>query len=182
MRPQPPSTKGNIDGTPCSESGVIKMSRFRALWLGAAVMLAFGAVTVITGPGQHSVPRLPGEIMLRKAGQKFCPVVPLAYHSVIVPAGRCYVMSVMHDSRGMFLAFAPEDAHVTGRLVRLDTPSGLKLKSRLLLVPIRTSNLLAPMNTLAFVATEIEDSGMHFSIKVLDTPVANLVVVMDVQA
>jgi hypothetical protein len=119
--------------------------------------------------------------MSRKAGQKFCPVVPLAYRSVIIPAGRCYLIAVMHDRRGMFLAFAPEDTHITGHLLRLDTLAGLKIKSRLFLVPIHTYNLLAPVNTLALVATEIEDTGMHFSIKVVDTPVANLVVVLDVQ-
>jgi hypothetical protein len=37
------------------------------------------------------------------------------------------------------------------------------------------------MNTLVLVATEIEDCGMRFSIKVVDTPVSNLVVVLDVQ-
>jgi hypothetical protein len=37
------------------------------------------------------------------------------------------------------------------------------------------------VNTLALVATQIEDAGMHFSIKVVDTPVANLVVTLDVQ-
>jgi hypothetical protein len=158
------------------------MSRFQAVWLGAVLMLATAAVPVITLPAPRSVPRLPGEIMFRKAGQAFCPSVRLAYHSVTISGGRCYLLAVMHDSRGMFLAFAPDDTHLApGRLVRLDTETGPRLKSRLLLVPIHTYSLLAPVNTLALVATEIDDTGMHFSIKVTDTPVADLVVVLDVQ-
>jgi hypothetical protein len=148
------------------------MSRFRGLWLGAVLMLAAGAVPIVTGPGPRSLVRLPGEIMSRKAGQAFCPSVPLTYRTVVIPAGRCYLIGVMRDKRGMFLAFAPEDPQVKpGRLVRLDTPDG----------PIGMYAVLAPVNTLALVATRIEDAGMQFSIKVVDTPVANLVVMLDVQ-
>jgi hypothetical protein len=145
-------------------------------------MMTVAAVPVVTSPGPRSMPRLPGEIMSRKAGQAFCPSVPLAYRSVVVPARHCYLIAVARDARGMFLAFAPEDTHVTpGRLVRLDTPAGRNVAVRLVLVPIPTYKILAPMNTLALVATEIEDAGMRFSIKVVDTPVSNLVVVFDVQ-
>ncbi|HLW49101.1 MAG TPA: hypothetical protein VKW09_15230 [bacterium] len=88
----------------------------------------------------------------------------------------------MHDSRGMFLAFVPQDTHITpGHLVRLDTPAGPALKARLYLVPIHTYGILAPVDTLALVATEIQDAGMQFSIKVVETPVPNLVVTLNVQ-
>jgi hypothetical protein len=157
------------------------MSRFRGVWLGAVLVVAVAAVPIVTGPAPRSLPRLPGEIMSRRAGQAFCPSVPLAYRSVVVAAGRCYLIAVMRDSRGMFLAFAPEDTRIKPGLVRLDTLDGRALKARLIVVPIAMYKILAPVNTLALVSTEIEDAGMHFSIKVVDTPVANLVVTFDVQ-
>jgi hypothetical protein len=158
------------------------MYRFRGLWLGAALMLTVSAVPVIiTGPSRSGVVRLPGAILSRKAGQAFCPAVPLAYRSVVIPSGRCYLMAVMRDPRGMFLAFAPDDSPITpGRFVRLDTPAGPKLMARLLLVPIPTYSFLAPMNTILLVSTQIEDAGMHFSIQVVETLVPNLVVTLDV--
>lgn len=157
------------------------MYRFRGLWLGAVLMLTAGAVPVITGPSPSGAVRLPGEIMSRKAGQAFCPAVPLAYRSVVIPSGRCYLMAVMRDRRGMFLAFAPDDSHITpGRLVRLDTPAGPELMARLLLVPIPMYSILAPVNTIVLVTTQIEDAGMHFSIQVVGTPVPDLVVTFDV--
>lgn len=157
------------------------MLRFRGLWLGALLMLTVAAIPIVTGPAPHSLPRLPGEIMSRKAGQAFCPSVPLAYRTVVVAAGKCYLIAVARDSRGMFLAFVPEDTKIKPGLVRLDTRDGLALKARLVLVPIAMYKILAPMNTLTLVSTEIEDAGMHFSIKVRDTPIANLVVTLDVQ-
>jgi hypothetical protein len=157
------------------------MSQYRGVWLGAALMVVAGAIPIVTGPGPHAVPRLPGEIMSRRAGQAFCPSVPLAYRAVVIPSGRCYLIAVMRDSSGMFLAFAPEDSKIKPGLVRLDNTTGSALKPRLRLVPIALYKVLAPVNTLALVATQIEDAGMHFSIKVVDTPVANLVVTLDVQ-
>ena len=158
------------------------MYGFRGLWLGAALMLTVGAVPVIpTGPSLRGIVRLPGAIMSRKAGQAFCPGVALAFRSVVIPSGRCYLMAVMRDRRGMFLAFAPNDAHIMpGSLVRLDTPAGAKLMAHLLLVPVPTYSFLAPMNTIALVSTQIEDAGMHFSIQVVETLVPNLVVLFDV--
>ena len=159
------------------------MPRFRAWWLTGIVILALGALPAAAGPAYRpgGFPR-PMEITSRKAGEAFCPAVGLIYGGVVIPAGRCYLISVLRDARGMFLAFAPEDSRIPpGQLVRLDTPAGPKLKGRLFLVPIRMYSFLAPVNTVRLVATQIQDSGTRLSITVVGTPIANLVIVFDLQ-
>jgi hypothetical protein len=75
----------------------------------------------------------------RNQGELFCPAAPLVYGNTIIPARRCFVLSVLRDNRGTFLAFVPPDAHIPpGQLVRLNTPAGPKLKGRMFLVPIQT--------------------------------------------
>jgi hypothetical protein len=92
------------------------------------------------------------------------------------------MISVLRDTRGTFLAFAPEDTHIPpGQLVRLNTPAGPKLKGRLFLVPIRTTAVVVPVNTVTLVATQIQDSGAHLSITIVGMPVPNLVVIFNVQ-
>ena len=159
------------------------MRRLRALVLTGVLMLTVGALPGAAGPASRpgGLPR-PMEITSRKAGEAFCPAVGLVYGGVVVPAGRCYLISVLRDPRRMFLAFAPEDSHIPpGQLVRLDTPAGPKLRGRMFLVPISTYAFLAPVNTVRLVATQIEDSGTHLSITVVGTPIPNLVVVFDLQ-
>lgn len=159
------------------------MPQLRALWLAGAVMLAVGALPAAAGPASRpgGFPR-PMEITSRKAGEAFCPAVGLVYREIVIPAGRCYLISVLRDTRGMFLAFAPDDSRIPpGQLVRLDTPAGPKLKGRLFLVPIPTYSFLAPVDTVRLVATQIQDSGTRISITVVGTPIANLVVVFDLQ-
>ncbi|HET7263693.1 MAG TPA: hypothetical protein VFL28_03420 [bacterium] len=158
------------------------MPRLRALWL-AVVILAVGVLPASAGPASRpgGFPR-PMEITSRKAGEVFCPAVALVYGAVVIPAGRCYLISVLHDDTGMFLAFAPEDSRIPpGQLMRLDTPAGPKLRGRLFLVPIRTYSFLAPVNTVRLVAAEIQDTGTRLSITVVGTPINNLVVVFALQ-
>ncbi|HKX17533.1 MAG TPA: hypothetical protein VJT33_05925 [bacterium] len=159
------------------------MRRLRALWLAGAMMLTVAALPAAAGPASKpgGLPR-PMEIMSRKAGEAFCPAVGLIYRGGVVPAGRCYLISVLRDTKGMFLALAPEDSHIPpGQLVRLDTPAGAKLKGRLFLVPIPMYSFLAPVDTVRLVATQIEDSGTRLSITVVGTPIPNLVVVFNLQ-
>lgn len=158
------------------------MSRFRSLWFAAVLMLTVAAQPLVAGPAKPGGLPRPMEITSRKAGEAFCPSVALVYGTVVIPAGRCYLISVLRDTQGMFLAFAPEDTHIPpGQLVRLNTPAGPKLRGRLFLVPIRLYTFLAPVNTMMLVATQIEDAGTHLSITVVGTPVSNLVVVFNVQ-
>ena len=159
------------------------MSRVVSLLCAAVLILTVGSVPTLAGPGPKvGGPGGPPGKMAREAGEAFCPSAALIYGSVTIPGGRCYFISVLHDTRGTFLAFAPEDAHLPpGQLVRLNTPAGPKLKGRLFLVPIYPSATITPVNTVTLVATQIQDSGPRLSITVVGTPVPNLVVVFNVQ-
>ena len=162
------------------------MLRSHALGLVAALVLTVGSLPVVAGPGPRpggGPPGPPGHnATARPAGQAYCPAAALVYGSVIIPGGRCYLISVLRDARGTFLAFAPEDTHIPpGQLVRLNTPAGPKLKGRLFLVPIQTTAVIVPVNTVTLVATQIQDSGAHLSVTVVGTPVPNLVVIFNVQ-
>lgn len=159
------------------------MRRLRALLLTGVMMVTVGALPAAAGPASRpgGLPR-PMEITSRNAGEAFCPSVGLVYGGVVVPPRRCYLLAVLRDTRRMFLAFAPEDAHIPpGQLVRLDTPAGPKLRGRMFLVPIPTYSFLAPENTVRLVATHIEDTGTHLSITVVGTPIPNLMIVFDLQ-
>ncbi len=124
----------------------------------------------------------PAKTLTRSKGQPFCPAAPLVYGKIVIPAGQCYVLSVLRDSRGTFLAFVPPDAHIPpGQLVRLNTPAGPKLKGRMFLVPIQTPAVLVPIDTFTLVAARIEDSGPRLAIILVGTPVPNLTVVFGVQ-
>lgn len=123
-----------------------------------------------------------GKAFARGKGEPFCPAAPLVYGKIVIPAKQCYVLSVLRDSRGTFLAFVPPDAHIPpGQLVRLNTPAGPKLKGRMFLVPIQTAVALVPVDTFTLVAAHIEDSGPRLTIVLVGTPVPNLTVVFGVQ-
>ncbi|HET9000417.1 MAG TPA: hypothetical protein VFP86_12290 [bacterium] len=126
-----------------------------------------------------------GKSFARERGELFCPAAPLAplvRGGIIIPAGRCYVLSVLRDDRGTYLAFVPPDAHIPpGQLVRLNTPAGPKLKGRMFLVPIQAAAVLVPVNTVTLVATRIEDTGPRLAITLVGTPVPNLTVIFSVQ-
>ncbi len=126
-----------------------------------------------------------GKSFTRNRGELFCPTAPLAplvHGGIIIPAGRCYVLSVLRDDRGTFLAFVPSDAHIPpGQLVRLNTPAGPKLKGRMFLVPIQSTTVLVPVNTVTLVATRFVDTGPRLAITLVGVPVPNLTVIFSVQ-
>ena len=123
-----------------------------------------------------------GKVFKRYRGEIFCPPAPLVYGSIVISDRRCYLLSVLRDGRGTFLAFVPQDAHIPpGQLVRLNTPAGPKLKGRLFLVPIQSPVVLVPANTLTLIDTRIEDFGPRLSIVLVGTPAPNLAVVFNVR-
>ena len=157
--------------------------RIRALW--PAMVLVF-VLTSGAGAGpKGSTDDHHGKSFTRNRGELFCPAAPLAplvRGGIIIPAGRCYVLSVLRDDRGTFLAFAPPDAHIPpGQLVRLNTPAGPKLKGRMFLVPIQAAAVLVPVNTVTLVATHIEDTGPRLAITLVGMPVPNVTVIFSVQ-
>ena len=160
------------------------MPRSRDLWLVGLIALILVVPSATAGPKWESggPNGHPAKILTRDPGQVFCPSAALLYGSVLIPAGRCYVLSVLRNGGGTFLAFVPPDAKIPpGQLVRLNTPAGAKLHGRLFLVPIQTNVVLVPANTVTLVATRIEDYGPRLAIVLVGTPSPNLTVVLSVQ-
>ena len=121
-----------------------------------------------------------GKVFKRNRGELFCPSSALVYGNLLIPARRCYVLSVLRDDRGTFLAFVPPDVHIPpGQLVRLNTPAGPKLKGHMFLVPVQTPVVLVPVNTVTLIDTRIEDFGPKLAVVLVGTAVPNLTVVFN---
>jgi hypothetical protein len=160
------------------------MRRFRIVWTTGVMVLCLTVLPALAGPkwepaGPKGSPEgPPRKVMTRERGQVFCPAAALVYGTILIPGGRCYVLSVLRSREGTFLAFVPPDAKVPpGQLVRLSTPAGAKLKGRMFLVPVRPRVIFVPMDTVTLVATRIEDFGPRLAIVLVGTPAPTLTVV-----
>jgi hypothetical protein len=162
------------------------MRRAAHLWLAGLLTLVLAASSVSAAPqwkgGRGGGPEgPPPKVVTRSAGQVFCPPATLVYGTVLIPGGRCYVLSVLRNSGGTFLAFVPPGSRIPpGQLVRLRTPAGPKLKGRLFLVPLRTPVVLVPVDTVMLVATRVVDYGSRLAIVLLGTAAPGLTVVFNV--
>ncbi len=116
-------------------------------------------------------------------GRVFCPRAALVFSNVFIPAGRCFALSVLRDTRGTFLAFVEPGALIPpGQRVRLSTPAGAKVRGRIFfLVPIQTPVVLVPVNTITLVPVRVEDFGPRLSITVISQPTPNVTVIFNVQ-
>ena len=97
-----------------------------------------------------------------RKGQAFCPAHVLVVGNVIVQPGRCYVLAVLRDGHGTFLAFLHPSAEVhTNATIRLSSDDGRKIQSKIVyLVPIQAAGLSAvviPVNTIRLVQIHEED-------------------------
>ncbi len=164
------------------------MRSLRSLCLSAFIALTISALVsplVTAGPkgpepGEPKGP--PKKVFTRDVGQAFCPTATLINGNIVIPGGQCFMLSVLRDQRGTFLAFVPSGVHIPpGQLVRLNTPAGAKLKGRLFLVPVHTSVILVPVNTVKLVATRIEDFGPQTAVVLVGTPAPNLNVIFNVR-
>lgn len=91
-----------------------------------------------------------------KKGQAFCPTQLLAVGSVLVQPGRCYILAVLRDGRGTFLAFVHPSAKISGnKTIKLSGDEGRKIKAKVIyLIPIQATGLSAvvvPVNTIQLV-------------------------------
>jgi hypothetical protein len=149
--------------------------------LALAVTLALGGVA-LAGPSPKGGPPRPVKVKAYKPGELFCPAAVLVVGGVVIQAGRCYVLLVLRDSRGTFLAFAAPDVRIPpGQLVRLNTPAGAKLRGRIFyLVPLRTTAEIVPVNSVTVIAVREEDFGPQLSLTLVGTS-ATLTVVFSVR-
>jgi hypothetical protein len=146
-----------------------------------AVVLVLTLSFVVSGTAASKWERARVESV--EEGRLFCPRATLVFSGRFIPAGRCFALSVLRDTRGTFLAFVEPGVRIPpGQLVRLSTPAGAKLRGRIFfLVPVQTSVVLVPINTIALVPVRIEDFGPRLSITVISQPAPNVTVIFNVQ-
>lgn len=142
------------------------MTRAGSLLLTGFLIAVLAVLPAAAGPSQKGGPGAPAgqpagpKPMVRNAGELFCPTKTLVAGNVIIPAGQCFMLSVLRDRTGTFLAFVPRGEKIPpGQLVRLNTPAGPKLKGRLFLVPLSSSTQLVPLNTVQLVPAQIQTVG-----------------------
>lgn len=140
-----------------------KTRAVRVFWAGRVIAVLM--ITVVTVPPATAAAAANGggladppgpTIVIRREGDPFCPTRTLMAGNAVIPVG-CYVLSVLRDARGTFLAFAPPDAGVSpGQPVRLNTPAGPGLKARVLLMPLSITAELVPLDTITLVAAQVQ--------------------------
>jgi hypothetical protein len=131
----------------------------RIIALLAALIIALVSASPALADRDHRGRKLRG-IKWHARGQAFCATRTLAFgSSVIITRGSCFVVSVIRERHRTFLAFLRPGVVVpAGRFVALDSRAGLVLRQRAVyLVPIITTAVLVPANTIAIVPVEVED-------------------------
>ena len=125
----------------------------------------------------------PLRVFSQQPGQRFCPSSALVLGNIVIPAGRCYTLLLVRETGGTFLAFAAPDLGIPpGQLVRLTTPAGAKLRGRIFfLVPIQTTTVLIPVNTITLVSVRVEDFGPKVAFVVVGRPSPGVTVVFSVR-
>ncbi len=149
----------------------------KGLRIVAAIVLVVFAVSSAAVAGPYKAkPGKPLRVKIHTQGQVFCPASALVFGNIVITSGRCYVVYVLRDVRGTFLAFAPPGAFIPpGQLVRLSTPAGAKLRGRIFyLVPIQTTAVIVPMNTISLVAFRAEDFGPQMVLILTSAPSPNV--------
>jgi len=138
----------------------------RVLRIVATICVLVLAATAVAAAGPFGPKAKPVKIKVHARGEAFCPSAALVYGNIVIAAGRCYTVYVLRDSRGTFLAFAAADARIPpGQLVRLTTPAGAKLRGRIFyLVPLRTTAVIVPMDSMTLVAFRTEDFGSSLTL------------------
>jgi hypothetical protein len=163
----------------------MKSLRITLLSLALSALVATAAAAAPGRPKGRDHPGGPKSKAVKikhlQRGELYCPTAALVFGNVIVQSGRCYTLFVLRDAAGTFLAFG-QPGIPPGQLVRLNTPAGAKVRGRLFyLVPIHTTAVLIPTNTITMVAVRAEDFGPRLAIVLVGVPVPNVTVVFDVR-
>lgn len=151
------------------------MTRAGSLLLTGFLIATLAVLPAVAVPSQKGGPSEPAgpKVMVRHAGDLFCPTRTLVAGNVVIPAGQCFMLSVLRDRTGTFLAFVPPEAKIPpGQLVRLNTPAGQKLKGRLFLIPVSTTAAIVPLNTMTLAAARIQDLGTLVRVVLTGLPAA----------
>lgn len=153
----------------------------RLRWI--ASLLVVLLIVAVVGIAAEAKPAKPLKVKAYGQGQVFCPTTVLIAGGIVIQTGRCYTLYVIRDGRGTFLAFAQPQAFIPpGQIVRLSTPAGAKARAKIIyLVPIRTTVVLLPVNTMTLVAVRVEDFGPQVAVVLTSVPAPNLTVVFQVR-
>jgi hypothetical protein len=162
----------------------------RAITIALIFVLALALTAAVeAGPGGKEKPGgapgvKPAKVKLHARGEAFCPGSALVVGNVVIRSGRCYVVYVIRDARGTFLAFADPAVRIPpGQIVRLSTPAGAKVKGRIFyLVPIRPSVVIVPMNSITLVGFRTEDFGPRLTMTIVGIPAPNVIVTFEAAA
>lgn len=157
----------------------MRIARVTAL----ALVLVLVTPSLVLTTHAWAKPAKPAKVKDYKAGELFCPAGVLVFGNIVIQSGRCYLLFVLREDRGTFLAFAAPDAKIPpGQLVRLHTPAGAKLRGRIFyLVPMRTNAAVVPMDSVMLVAVRADDFGPQLSLTIVGTPAPNLTVIFSVR-
>lgn len=139
-----------------------------------AIILTMSAA-VAAGPSK-SKPEKSAKIKAHAQGDLFCPAAALVFGSTVIAARRCYLVYVVRDNGGTFLAFADPGAKIPpGQLVRLATPAGAKVRGRIFyVVPIRTTDAIVPLNSMMLVAFRAVDYGPRLTLVLTGVRASNV--------
>lgn len=155
----------------------------RILKVATIALLLIFATTAVAAAAPRTPPAKPAKVKAYAQGQVFCPTSALVVGNIVIQPGRCYVVYVLRDSRGTFLAFGPPGSFIPpGQLVRLNTPAGAKLKGRIFyLVPISTTTTVIPMNTVTLATFKTADVGPQLTFTLTSPSMPNLSVTFQVR-
>lgn len=150
--------------------------------IAAGLLIVLLGLTLL-GVAAEAKPAKPLKVKTYGQGQVFCPTSVLVAGGIVIQTGRCYTLYVLREPRGTFLAFAEPRAFIPpGQIVRLSTPAGRKARGRIFyLVPIQTTAVLVPMNTITLVAVRLEDFGPQIAFVLTSVSAPNLTLVFQVR-
>jgi hypothetical protein len=94
-------------------------------------------------------------------GQAFCPAHVLVVGGTLIQSGRCYVLAVLRNDHGTFLAFLNPSVERSRGPIRLNGEDGQRVSTKVIyLVPIGAAGIsvaVIPVNTVQLVGIHEED-------------------------
>ncbi len=146
---------------------------------GVAVALA---LVLMVAPVAGAKPK-GRRVKLYRAGEVFCTGRTLVWGAgSVVVRDRCYVVGLVRNREGTFLAFLDPGVPVPpGQAVRLNTPAGAKLRGRIFaLVPVQAV-VAVPVDTLVVVPVRVEEEDARLVVVLTGPQAPNLTVVFHVR-
>jgi hypothetical protein len=145
--------------------------------------LALALVAVALAAGVAAARPKARRVKLYRAGEVFCTDRVLVWGTgAVVVRDRCYVVGLVRNREGTFLAFLDPAVHVPpGQIVRLSTPAGAKLRGRIFyLVPVQAV-VAVPVDTLVIVPVRVEEEDSRLTVILTGPQAPNLTVIFSVR-